>query len=100
MTTNEAGMALGPMGYGIENEPESKWADEEKRTFDRIAEVAPRTLMRGEFKAPNQELIRKVVSIMESQGIEGGFSFLALEEAIFGEELQWLKQLILSLIHI
>lgn len=91
---NEAGVPTGPMGWGIANEPESKWLDEEKRTFDRIAEVAPRTLMRGDFKEPNQELIAKVVAIQESQGIEGGFSFLALEEAIFGEELPWLKQLI------
>lgn len=82
------------MGWGIPNEPVQKWLTAEKQTLDNIASVAPQRLMRNDPKPRNQELMDKVYKIQEANGIEKGFCFIYLPQAIFGTQFDWLAQLI------
>lgn len=87
-------MTEGPMGWGIPNEPVDKWLDEEQRALEAIAAVAPQRLMRADSKPRNQELMDKVNTIQQANGIESGFCFVYLAQAIFGSQIDWLPQLI------
>lgn len=84
----------GPMGWGIPNEPIQVWVDTEHKTLDDLAAVVPQRLMRAAPKEPNAELMAKVQTIQQANGIERGFCFLYLAEAVFGSQLPWLAQLI------
>lgn len=84
----------GPMGWGIPSEPETAWVAAEHRTLDELANVVPERLMRSAAKPFNEELLKKVHEIQQANGIEGGFCFLYLAEAVFGNQFEWLAQLI------
>jgi len=84
----------GPMGWGIPNEPIQAWVDAEHKTLDDLAAVVPQRLMRAAPKEPNAELMGKLQTIQEANGIDRGFCFLYLSEAVFGHQLPWLAQLI------
>lgn len=84
----------GPMGWGLPDEPETKWISAEQEALDTLAAAVPERLMRSAPKTPNADLIAKVQKIQNDNGIESGFCFLYLAEAIFGAPLDWLRQLI------
>lgn len=69
--------------------------DAERRARAQLEELVPDRCIRRTAKlVMNYELLTKVVDLMKSDGIDGGFSFLHLETAIFGSILPWLAQLI------
>lgn len=84
----------GPMGWGVKEWSEEKTHAEEQRVFDELAEAVPMRVRRHAPKEPNAELLAKVKQIQQANGIDGGFCFLYLAEAVFGHQLQWLAQLI------
>jgi hypothetical protein len=87
-------MAELPMGWGIPGMSERNLLDEEKRQFDALAEIVPQRLMARDAKPPNKTLLAKVEKIQQENGIQSGFCFLYLAQAIFGKQFDWLAQLI------
>jgi hypothetical protein len=68
--------------------------DDERRAFDELAEIVPERCMARDPKPVNQELLSKVEAIQQANGIESGFCFLYLWQAVFGTQPNWLAQLI------
>lgn len=68
--------------------------DEERRSLDALAEIVPERCMARDPKPVNQELLTKVETIQKANGIESGFCFLYLWQAVFGAQAAWLRQLI------
>lgn len=68
--------------------------DSEKRAFDEMANIVPERFLAREPKPVNQELLAKVDAIQLANGIESGFCFLYLWQAVFGSQANWLQQLI------
>jgi hypothetical protein len=87
-------MAEFPTGWGIPGMSEANILGEEQRQFDALAAIVPQRLMARDPKPPNKQLLDKVIKIQEANGIESGFCFLYLSQAIFGKQFDWLAQLI------
>lgn len=68
--------------------------DDERRGFDALAEIVPERCMSRDPKPVNRELLAKVEEIQKANGIESGFCFLYLWQAVFGSQPNWLRQLI------
>ena len=90
----ENGTPLGPMGWGIENEPVEKWLTMERRAYEQIAAVAPKYLMRAEPKEPNKKILSDIQSLQKQNGIDAGFCFLFLAAIVHKQFIPWLAQLI------
>lgn len=84
-----------PMGWGLPWQTFQDRIDDEERARDQLAALAPAALMRHKAKkVVNESLLAKVRELMAEDGIEGGFSFLHLHEAVVGKFPDWLPQLI------
>jgi len=84
-----------PMGWGLPWQTLSDRLDDEARARDEIQRLAPAALMRHRAKqVKDDELLGKVRELMAKDGMEDGFSFLHLHEAIMGEQPDWKPQLI------
>jgi hypothetical protein len=82
-------------GWGTKNQTEQERLDAERRYFDQFANSRPDYVVRTAPKMVRNELLfAKVLSLQKEDGIESGWSFLHLEKAIFGRELEWKPQLI------
>ena len=69
--------------------------DMEHRVFDALGNDSPEIVARHSAKKVlNQKLLDEIKEIQKANGIDDGFSFLHMCEAIFGEQLPWKKQLI------
>ena len=69
--------------------------DGERRAFGEMGDSLPEMVCRHDAKKVlNEELLEQVKLIQDENGIDDGFSFLHLSEAIFGEQLPCKKQLI------
>lgn len=84
-----------PMGWG-QRWMTSAWKRKaEALGRDEIAAQDPARLMRTAPKlVRNEALLAKVRDLMALDGMEGGFSFLHLHEAILGSQPDWPRQLI------
>jgi hypothetical protein len=84
-------------GWGEEGRSKFFLFSDEKREFDRLAEAAPDNVVRRQAKPVlNTWLHARVKQIQIDNGIEGGFCFLFLYQALFGRQPAWLPQLISS----
>jgi len=84
-----------PMGWGLANQTTQQKLDEESRARDEIGKIAPERLMRRPAKQPiNSELVEAVQKLQQADGIESGFSFLHLHQAVYGVKPTWKPQLI------
>lgn len=84
-----------PMGWGLPWQNLQDRLDDESRARDQLAAIAPAALMRHKAKeVANQELLESVKKLMAEDGMEGGFSFLHLHEAVMGSQPDWKPQLI------
>lgn len=84
-------------GWGEEGRTVFQLFDDESREFDRLANDAPKNLMRREARQVlNTSLFARVQQIQQENGIDSGFCFLYLYQALFGEQAKWLPQLISS----
>ena len=84
-----------PMGWGMPWQSFQQRIDDEERARDQLQALVPAALMRHKAKAVvNETLLAKVRELMARDGMEGGFSFLHLHEAVVGEQPDWLPQLI------
>ena len=82
-------------GWGEEGRTIFQLFDDERRAFDSLANDAPGGLTRRRAKPViNVSLLAHVNRIQEENGIDSGFCFLFLYQAIFGTQPQWLPQLI------
>jgi hypothetical protein len=69
--------------------------ESEHRAFGEMGNRRPENVVRHAAKSViNQKLLDDIISVQKSHGIDSGFSFLHMAEAIFGEQLPWKKQLI------
>ena len=84
-----------PMGWGLPFQTFQDRLDDEARAREQIAKLAPQVLMRQPAKLlANPELLKKVQELMAGDGMDGGFSFLHLHEAVMGKFPDWKPQLI------
>lgn len=84
-----------PMGWGLPYQTFQDRLDDESRARDQLMAIAPRCLSRQKAKeVKNAELLERVRELMAKDGIEGGFSFLHLVEAVAGKWIEWPAQLI------
>lgn len=69
--------------------------DGEHRAFGEMGDSMPEFVVRHDAKKVlNEQLLSDVERLQDESGINSGFSFLHLCEAIFGNQLPWKKQLI------
>lgn len=98
MTTfnsDKSSFSPGPMGWGPRNEIVSRIKEQEAREFDLIVKDNPKLLQERPAKdIKNTELWKTVQELMKADGIEDGFSFRYLEQAVWDKVFTWLKQLI------
>lgn len=67
----------------------------EKRLFGAFGNSNPELVCRHDAKkVRNDTLFETVIDIQQANGIDGGFCFLFLAEAIFGQQLPWLAQIV------
>jgi hypothetical protein len=84
-------------GWGEEGRSVFGLFDDERRAFDQLANDAPGSLMRRrESTVLNTSLRERVHQIQLENGIDGGFCFLFLYQALFGNQPRWCPQLISS----
>lgn len=84
-----------PMGWGMPWQTMIQRMDDEKDAREKLQAIAPQALMRRDAKeVKDQAVIAKVRELMAKDGMEDGFSFLHLHEAIFGVQPDWKPQLI------
>lgn len=82
------------MGWGLPEWNERKTRDKERRVWAELSQAAPEWVVRHAPKEPNNELLADVQRIQQANGIDSGFCFLYLAEALFERQLQWLPQII------
>lgn len=84
-----------PMGWGMPWQNLQQRLDDEQRAREQLAALAPAALMRHKAKQlKNDALLAKVRELMAKDGMDEGFSFLHLHEAVTGTFPDWLPQLI------
>jgi hypothetical protein len=84
-----------PMGWGQPWQTTQERIDDERDARAKLAYESPLALMRRTAKEiKNEALYKRVLELMAQDGMEGGFSFLHLHEAVFGKLPDWLPQLI------
>ena len=82
-------------GYGVPGETFQMTRRRESRTLAQMQANAPRILQaRGAKPVVNTELLERVFDLQRSKGVEDGFCQLMLHEIIFGEQPDFLAQLI------
>jgi len=79
-------------GWGQPFQTEQQKLSEEKRQFDLLADIVPERLIARGAKPVNAELLAKVEALQQANGIDSGFCFLYLAQAIFGKQLDWIAQ--------
>jgi hypothetical protein len=84
-----------PMGWGMPWQSFTDRLDDEARAREQIQKLAPAALMRHAAKEVlDTAVLAKTRELMAKDGMEDGFSFLHLHEAIFGKLPDWKPQLI------
>lgn len=83
------------MGWGLPYQTFNERTDLENQARERLAELVPGMVIRQRAKeVKNEGLLKRVRELMAKDGMEGGFSFLHLLEAVAGRPVEWLPQLI------
>lgn len=82
-------------GYGTQDQTLDQIYGQERDNLDRFREAHPHTYQHKQAKEIlNRMLFERVMEIQEANGIQGGFNFRYLWQAVFGEEPKWVPQII------
>lgn len=82
----------GPMGWGTDG---VKQSEAEKAYQDSFASLDPQMYVGNPAREPiDSAAVEAIKALQEKDGIEGGLSLSHIEPFVFGEKLNWLKQLI------
>lgn len=84
----------GPMGWGGSNETIPQRYKSEAYQFEILASTVPEMLEDRPYREPNPEILARLKTSMDEDGIEGGFSCFHMEPVVFGYWFKWLRQII------
>jgi hypothetical protein len=83
------------MGWGTTTDTFDERMRRENDAAERIEAIAPHICKSSGAKPViNKDLFDKIIKLMESHGIEQGLDLTYIEIAVFGDFLEWLRQLI------
>lgn len=85
----------GLMGWGLDNETPDQKKLLERQEAEVLASIAPAFCTQQEAKVPvNEGLLKKIVDLLTLDGFEDGYDLTYIAEAVYGEPLEWLAQII------
>ena len=95
MATDLAASAPGKMGWGFDSQTLQEKQYAEKKALEQLVAANPAMMYERPAKDFTQSAIyKKAIELQEEDGIEDGFSFRYLEQAVFQMVLIWLAQTI------